>query len=63
MPTSSIFTNIIIDDPKKAEQFIDALEASSHDPVWKLTSDVKPPLKDEEEIRRLMGKRGATINQ
>lgn len=63
MPTSSIFTNIVITDPKKAEKFIDALETSSNDPVWKPASDVKPPLKDEEEIRRLMGKRGDTINQ
>lgn len=62
MPTSSIFTNIVITDPKKAEKFIDALEASSHDPVWKPTSDVKP-LKDEEEIRKLMGKRRDTIKQ
>lgn len=56
MPTSSIFTNIIITDPKKAEKFIDALESSSHDPAWKPAEDVKP-LKDEEEIRKLMGKR------
>lgn len=55
--TSSIFTNIIIDDPKKAEKFIDALEASSNDPVWEVKADVKP-LKDVEEIRKLMGKNG-----
>ena len=28
MPTSSIFTNIVINDPEKVEKFIDALEAS-----------------------------------
>lgn len=33
MPTSSIFTNIVINDPEKVEKFIDALEASSHDPA------------------------------
>lgn len=32
MPTSSIFTNIVINDPEKVEKVIDALEASSHDP-------------------------------
>lgn len=56
MPTSSIFTNIIVTDQKKVEKFINALEASSHDPAWKPAEDVKP-LKDEEEIRKLMGKR------
>ena len=58
MPISSIFTNIVIDDPKKAAKFIDALEASSNDPAWKPMADVKPPLTDVEEIRKLMGKKG-----
>lgn len=57
MATSSIFTNIVINDPKKASKFIDALEASSHDPVWKPTTPVKPPLTDVEAIRKLMAKR------
>lgn len=57
MATSSIFTNIVISDPKKAEKFIDALEASSLDPEWKPTTPVKPPLTDIEAIRRLMAKR------
>lgn len=61
MPTSSIFTNVIIDDPKKAEKFIDALEASSNDPAWKPAEDVKL-LKNEEEIKRLMGKRVKPFN-
>ena len=45
MATSSIFTNIVINDPKKA------------DPAWKPTSPVKPPLTDIEAIRKLMAKR------
>ena len=57
MATSSIFTNIVINDPKKAEKFIDALETSSHDPAWKPTTPVKPPLTDIEAIRKLMAKR------
>lgn len=58
MATSSIFTNIVISDPKKAERFIDALEVSSLDPEWKPTTPVNPPLTDIEAIRRLMAKRG-----
>lgn len=57
MATSSIFTNIVINDPKKAEKFINALELSSHDPSWKPSSPVKPPLTDIDEIRKLMAKR------
>lgn len=57
MPTSSIFTNIIINDPKKAEKFINALEESSRDPSWKPSSPVKPPLTDLDKIRKLMEKR------
>ena len=57
MPTSSIFENIIISDPEKAEKFINALDASSHDPAWKPETQVAPPLTDAEEIRKLMAKR------
>ncbi len=57
MATSSIFTNIVIRDPNKAEQFIDALEASSLEPEWKPVTPVDPPLTDIEAIRRLMAKR------
>ncbi len=60
MPTSSIFTNIVIRDPKKAEQFINALEASRKDPVRKPTMPFKPPLTDPEAIRKLMAKRMAS---
>lgn len=58
MATSSIFTNIVINDQQKASKFIDALEASSYDPVWKPTTPVKPPLTNVEAIRKLMAKRG-----
>lgn len=57
MPTSSIFENIIINDPEKAEKFINALDASSHDPAWKPETQVAPPLTDAEEIRKLMANR------
>ena len=32
MATSSILTNIKIIDPKKAEDFVEALDISSHEP-------------------------------
>lgn len=57
MATSSILTNIVIRDPKKAEAFADALEASSRDPEWKPTAPGMPVLTDIEAIRKLMAKR------
>lgn len=33
MATSSILTELVIEDPKKAEAFINALEMSSQDPA------------------------------
>lgn len=57
MATSSIFTNIVIKDPKEAEKFIDALEASSRDSEWKPSTTTKPPLTDVNAIRKLMAKR------
>ena len=63
MPTSSIFTNIVINDPEKVEKFIDALEASSHDPAWQATSPIKQPLTDIEKIREANGKAEGTVNK
>ena len=63
MPTSSIFENIIINDPEKAEKFINALDASSHDSVWKPETQVAPPLTDAEEIQKLMAKRKESLNE
>lgn len=57
MAASSIFTSIVINDKKKAEKFVNALEASSKDPAWKPASPVKPPLTDINAIRELMAKR------
>lgn len=58
MATSSILTNIIIRDPKKAEVFADALEASSHDPKRRPSAPVIPILEDAEAIRRFLAKEG-----
>ena len=60
MATSSIFAKVKINDPKKAEAFIDALEASEKKPKRKSSIPVKPPLTDYDAIRRLMEKGDAT---
>ena len=49
MPTSSIFTNVKITDPKKAEAFINALDE-------KKERGESHILTDHEEIRKLMKK-------
>jgi len=57
MPVSSIFTNIRITDPKKAEALIDALDASANEPRRKPSAPEIPILKDKDEIRKLVAKR------
>lgn len=58
MATSSIFTNIVIDDPQKAERFITALEASEKAKASRTkTAHAIPVLKDIDAIRQLMAKR------
>lgn len=57
MATSSIFAKVRIDNPKKAEAFIDALEASENKPVRKPSIAVKPPITDINEIKKFMAKR------
>lgn len=57
MPTSSIFTDVVISDPKKVEEFIEALEASSLQAQKEPRRVPKPPLTDREAIRKLMSKR------
>jgi hypothetical protein len=56
MATSSIFANVRIDDPKKAEAFIDAYVDGMEHPKKRDLDDVKPPLMGTEEIRRFMSK-------
>lgn len=55
MATSSIFTNIKITDPQKAEDFVKALDMSAHEPERKLGNPMIPLVTDVEEIRRFMG--------
>ena len=54
MATSSILTNVVIEDPKKAEAFVDALEESSQDPVCSPSAPSIPILDSVEEIRRFL---------
>ncbi len=59
MATSSIFTNIKITDPAKAQAFIDALEASEQ---AEAKAPKNPPasirrITDPEEIRRFFSER------
>lgn len=57
MATSSIFAKVRIDDPKNAEAFIDALEASENKPKRRSSTLVKPPMTDIGEIKNFMTKR------
>jgi len=51
MPTSSIFSNVVIKDAETAERFITALEESEKaQGKKKRTAPVIPVLKDPEEI-------------
>ena len=57
MPTSSIFTNVKITDPKKAEAFINALDEAANTPYKKKEGEESHLLTNHEEIRKLMEKR------
>ena len=57
MATSSILTNVVIEDTKKAEAFVDALEKSSQDPVWKPSAPSIPILDSVEELRRFLDRK------
>ena len=54
MATSSILTELVIEDPKKAEAFINALELYSQDPVCSPSAPFIPILDSVEEIRRFL---------
>ena len=56
MASIQYFAKVRISDPKKAEAFIDALEASENKPKRKSSILVKPPLTDYDAIRQLMAK-------
>lgn len=57
MPASSIFAQVKITDPKKAEAFVNALEASANDPKRKPTAPIIPTVTNLDEIRKIVAKR------
>ena len=57
MATSSIFANVRITDPKQAEMFVEALDASSRDTKRDSIIPSIPQLKDLNAIREMMAKR------
>lgn len=55
MATSSILTNIKITDPKKAEDFVEALDISAHEPERISSKPIIPLVTNIGEIRKFMG--------
>ena len=61
MATSSIFAHVEINDVKKAEQFVTALEESEKAQAKKRrTAPVISVMKDTNDIQRLLAKRVST---
>ena len=53
MATSSIFHNVVINDPQKADAFISAIEASIADPYKRPEGPVATVESDPDKIRQL----------
>lgn len=54
MATSSIFHNVVINDPKKADAFISAIEASIADPYKTDEKPVTTVESDPDKIRHII---------
>lgn len=54
LATSSIFANVRITDPKKAEAFAEALDESARDPERVPSASVIPLVTNIDEIREFM---------
>lgn len=54
MATSSIFANIRITDPKKAEAFVEALDESARDPERVPSASVIPLVTNIDDVRKFM---------
>lgn len=54
MATSSIFHNVVINDPKKADAFISAIEASIADPYKTDEKNTTKVESDPEKIRHIV---------
>ena len=57
MATSSIFANVKITDPRKAEAFINALDAAANTPKKDAKVPTNSLVTDEEKIKMMMAKR------
>ena len=57
MATSSIFANIRITDPQKAEAFAEALDESARDPERVPSASVIPLVTNIDDIRKFMAVR------
>lgn len=57
MATSSIYAQVKITEPKKAEAFVAALEASANEHKTKSSAPIVPTITDLNTIRKLMAKR------
>ena len=57
MATSSILTELVIEDPKKAEAFINALEMSSQDPRMQPVCPVHSHIRQCERDTEVPGKK------
>ena len=53
MATSSIFHNVILNEPKQVEAFINALEASEADPYVAPRTPLSELMVSQEELKRL----------
>ena len=56
MATSSIFHNVVIDDSKKAEDFISAIEASISDPYKMDRKTISKVESDPDKLHHLIDK-------
>ena len=57
MATSSIFANVKITDPKKAQAFINALDAAANSPKGKAKDTTHSLVTDPEKLKMMMDKR------
>ena len=57
MATSSIFANVKITDPKKAEAFINALDAAANSPKANAKEATHSLVTDPEKLKMMMDKR------
>ena len=63
MPSSSIFENVKITDPKKAEAFINAMDAEANLPRKNTQTATHYLVNDPEKIKEMFAKRKSKRNK